>query len=362
MCSRIKMEGRKVSGKKQKKPLGLYLLLNTLKQVFKGNKKYIKRVLEFDENSEYVKIQHNGNTDYGKVLYVIKENTGADGFCATLYFIMCYLIFAEQHGFIPVIELTKDFVYYDEEMSVKTENPWNYYFVEEEEFHDKNKALNVCYCDYTHREMIEEKYNFSAYKVENYYDESVIEICSPLISRYMRLKPEITEESWNLLKELREKGSKILGVHFRGTDYKKGYNNHPVFVDEKTTIEEIKKATDVSKFEAVFVATDDDFICDRIREAVKGITVLWFPDVFRSDGTESVAFSNSNRKNHHYLLGYEIARDMYTLSLCDGLVAGKSNVGFLSNLYKRSRNEKYEYMQIIDNGNNSNNNEYFKES
>ena len=351
-----------MSGKKQKKPLGLYLLLNTLKQVFKGNRKYIKRVLEFDENSEYIKIQHNGNADYGKVLYIIKENTGVDGFCATLKFIICYLIFAEQHGFTPVIELSKNFAYYDEEMSKKIGNPWNYYFVEEEEFHDKNKALNVCYCDYTHRDIIRDKYNFSAYKVNNYYDESIIEICSPLISKYMRLRPEIIDDSLNLLKGLKEKGSKILGVHFRGTDYKKGYNNHPIFVEEKTTIEEIKRAIDVSKFETVFVATDDATICDRIQEALKETRVIWHPDVFRSNGSESVAFSNCSRKNHQFLLGYEIARDMYTLSLCDGLVAGKSNVGFLSNLYKRSRNEKYEYMQIIDNGNNSNNNEYFKES
>jgi hypothetical protein len=45
---------------------------------------------------------------------------------------------------------------------------------------------------------------------------------------------------------------------------------------------------------------------------------------------------------------------MYTLSLCDGLVAGKSSVSYQSNLYKHSRYEEYEYMHIIDNGNNVN--------
>ena len=34
----------------------------------------------------------------------------------------------------------------------------------------------------------------------------------------------------------------------------------------------------------------------------------------------------------------------------------------MSNLYKHSRDEKYGYMNIIDNGNNVNNNEYFKET
>ena len=83
-----------------------------------------------------------------------------------------------------------------------------------------------------------------------------------------------------------------------------------------------------------------------------------YADVFRSDNDTSVAFSKSDRKYHHYLLGYEIARDMYTLSLCDGLVAGKSSVSYLSNLYKHSRDEEYEYMKIIDNGNNVNENSF----
>ncbi len=74
----------------------------------------------------------------------------------------------------------------------------------------------------------------------------------------------------------------------------------------------------------------------------------------RSDGNRSVAFSKSDRRCHHYLLGREIVRDMYTLSLCDGLVAGKSSVSYMSNLYKHSRNEEYEYMHIIDKGNNVN--------
>ena len=119
---------------------------------------------------------------------------------------------------------------------------------------------------------------------------------------------------------------------------------------------------DTGSFDAVFIATDDASICDRIKKELTDIEVLSHTDVFRSDGNESVVFSDSSRKFHHYLLGYEIARDMYTLSLCDGLVAGKSSVSFLSNLYKHSRDEAYEYMRIIDNGNNLNDNEYYKES
>lgn len=351
-------------GKKKnnrKKHLGRDLLLITLKRVFRRDEKYIHKVLEINEDSDYLEIRHNGDFDYGKIVYVIKENTKADGFCATLRFVLLYLIFAKQHGLAPVIRLTKDFAYYDEDMSSKIENPWEYYFETDDSIDEKN-ALNVSYCHYLQRDLMRERYDFSAYKTENYYDDTIFELCSPVIREYMKLKPAIIKESEEILKEITESGGKVLGVHFRGTDYKKGYNNHPVFVDEKQTAEEIKKALDTGRFKAVFLATDDVSAMERIMNAIPEIPVLLFQDVFRGDGNESVAFSNSDRKYHRYLLGYEIARDMYTLSLCDGLVAVKSSVGFLSNLYKHSRNEEYEYMKIMDNGNNNNENEYFKES
>ena len=39
----------------------------------------------FEDNPEndYLDIKHNGSVDYGKILYVIKENSNREGFCAT---------------------------------------------------------------------------------------------------------------------------------------------------------------------------------------------------------------------------------------------------------------------------------------
>ena len=124
--------------------------------------------------------------------------------------------------------------------------------------------------------------------------------------------------------------------------------------DEEQIMEGMLDAMKTVKFAAVFLATDDASVYDRIKEAIGDTELLQYTGVYRSDGDKSVAFSEDERPCHHYMLGYEIARDMYTLSICDGLVAGKSSVSFLSNLYKHSRDEKYEYLHIIDNGNNRN--------
>ena len=353
---------KKSKGKFKQKHPGIYLLFRTLNRVIHRDGRYVNEMICFgdepDKDFDYIDIKHNGNTDYGKIIYVVTIESNRAGFCATLRMAIGYLLFAKEHGFAPIIKLPRDFIYYDEEISKEISNPWEYYFEASGEEYEEDLALNVCYSMYQHMTSIKEFHSLDAYLTENYYDEKLFQACSPIISNYLVLKPEIVNEATIFLNKSREKSEMILGVHFRGTDYKKGYNSHPVFIDEKTTIEEIKKAVNIGKFKTVFLATDDASVCGLLKENLPGISVLMYPDVYRSNGSESVAFSNSSRKNHHYLLGYEIARDMYTLSLCDGLIAGKSSVSFMSNLYKHSRNEKYEFFCILDNGNNSNDNEF----
>lgn len=344
---------------REKNP-GVFLLLRTIRRMIKKDDCYLQRALALGDsaNCDYLELLHNGTKDYGKTIYVITENSPNEGFCATLRFIIWLIIFAQQHGFAPVIRLSKDFAYYDKDMRTKCSNPWEYYFLSSEESFDENIALNVCYSRYYHMMTMKEYSALDAYSLKNYYNRQAFRICSPIINKYMRLKPEIIKESSALLEK--EKNGKILGVHFRGTDYKNCNNDHPVFIDEDRMISEIDKALEATGLSTVFLATDDAAFPSRIKSSFRNIRFLQHPDVFRSNGNTSVAFSKSSRKYHKYLLGYEIARDMYTLSLCDGLVAGKSSVSFMSNLYKHSRNEEYEYMKIIDNGNNKNDNEFIR--
>ena len=335
---------------------GIFLMLRTMKRIMNGDALYIKNVLRFgdDPDNEYIVIKHNGNRDYKKIIYVIEENSNREGFCATLRFVIGYLIYAGEHGFAPVICMTENFAYYDEEMSREISNPWEYYFVVSKENYDESKAMHVCYSEYHHMMTIKEYSKLNAYLTENYYDESLFQVCSPIINKYLVLKPDIVSEATELLARTKAGGGMVLGIHFRGTDFKQGYNEHPVRVDEEQIVEGMLDAMKTVKFAAVFLATDDASVYDRIKEAIGDTELLQYTGVYRSDGDKSVAFSEDERPCHHYMLGYEIARDMYTLSICDGLVAGKSSVSFLSNLYKHSRDEKYEYLHIIDNGNNRN--------
>lgn len=81
-----------------------------------------------------------------------------------------------------------------------------------------------------------------------------------------------------------------------------------------------------------------------------GSKLLFYSDVKRTSEQQSVAFSDSRRKNHHFRLGLEVLRDAYTLAMCDGLIAGVSQVSICSEIVKKSKGEKYTYKKICDKG------------
>ena len=133
-----------------------------------------------------------------------------------------------------------------------------------------------------------------------------------------------------------------------------GYNNHPTAVRLEQTIKAIKEAMIGREFKLIFLATDEKGVYD-ILYSEFGNKVVWFDDTYRGEDSKSIAFSDENREYHHYKLGKEVLRDAYTLSKCEGLIAGMSQVSFGARIFKISRNEVYSYCNIIDNGINKNN-------
>lgn len=145
------------------------------------------------------------------------------------------------------------------------------------------------------------------------------------------------------------KGRKTLAVHVRGADFKRHYKNHPNIV---ATEEYIGVADDMMKqynFEQIFLATDDIEAIGMFSSHF-GDKLTFYNDVMRTDGDETVMRSVSGRENHHYKLGYEVIRDMYTLAECDGLVAGLSNVSIFARITKMSRGSDYVALHYIDKG------------
>lgn len=300
----------------------------------------------FGRDSTQLSLQTNAEGSKSGILYDIRIGHKGDGFFAEYRRILNYLYYADQLQLIPYIECTSDFTYAEDHPVLGHTNPFEYYFLqpcvsaEESVFYRYRLENRDCDQDFSR-----------ALKPENGYDlsEEYVDAMADITRRYIRPNEETKKLQAQGEKLLGEK--KTLGVHVRLTDFRRNYYGHPTCITADHHLQLAKAAVEKYGFEQVFLATDDADTVELFRNEF-GEKLRTYSDVTRSAGDVSVAFSAANRENHHYLLGQEVLRDMYTLALCDGLIAGKSQVSICAYIQKRVTGD-YIYREILDAGYNT---------
>ena len=180
--------------------------------------------------------------------------------------------------------------------------------------------------------------------------EEYINEMSRMLKKYIHYNDKTIKYLENGYKELIG-NKKALAVHFRGTDYRRQYNNHPVFVTIEQEIERVHEVLERNNYDVIFLATDEHSAI-KIFQNEFGDKVKYFEDIWRASGEdESVAFSHSARAQHHYLLGLEVLRDQYMLTKCNGLVGGMSNLTLTAQMMRRAwYDNDYEDLVILSQG------------
>lgn len=298
-------------------------------------------------SSKTLRVDEDAEGSRAGILYRIRIGSKGDGFFAEYRRLLNYLYYADQLHLIPYIEFTEDYTYAEKQPVHGHTNPFEYYFLQpcvtEKESREYRYMLTNRDCDQDFSRRL---------KPENGYDlsEEYVAAMADVSRKYIRPNSETEEMMRKARAFLGER--KTLGVHVRLTDFRKNYYGHPTCVTADRHLEACRNAVEKYGFEQVFLATDDVETVELFRKEF-GEKLLIYPDVVRSDGEVSVAFLHSERENHHYLLGLEVLRDMYTLSICSGLVAGKSQVSICAYIQRRVTGD-YEYREIIDAGYNTN--------
>ena len=318
-------------------------------RVLKRDTEFINTITNWGNEPDYVRIVHNGDKNSGSTVYIITEQGHGYGFFAEFRCLLEKLLFADLHGFIPYISWSKSYLYYDETINLETNNVFNYYFEMNNEVINPFESENIIFSRGCDCEYIERKYDALGYNQSWKFEQQL----AFMFNKYIAIKKDIISE-FNESIDKMFMNNKVLGVHYRGTDFKIGYNNHPTAVRLEQTIKAIKEAMIGREFKLIFLATDEKGVYD-ILYSEFGNKVVWFDDTYRGEDSKSIAFSDENREYHHYKLGKEVLRDAYTLSKCEGLIAGMSQVSFGARIFKIRRNEVYSYCNIIDNGINKNN-------
>jgi len=284
-----------------------------------------------------------------KFLYLIEENNNNLGFFAMYRYWVEYLYFADICGYTPVILAGNGFNYREKDRVCGTKNPFEYYFNQPTSIGVRETKISsrVILSSQVHREMVE--LIFTGKRSHYQYNQRYLSIMGHIVKKYIRYNSYTQNYIDEGLKKLEIRNKRVLGVHIRGTDFRRKYDNHPVYVNEEDCFMHIDRIMGSSNYDHIFIATDDQRILSKFIRKY-GKQLYFYEDTERSNTNQSVAFSSSNRNNHKYLLGLEVIRDMHTLSLCDGLVAGISQVAVCAQINKLSRGEKYQDIKIIDKG------------
>lgn len=297
-----------------------------------------------DKNLVALSVRGNQNSP---VLYHIFIAPSYSGFFANYNRVLAYLYFADQYNLTPVVEYSSETMYAEEHPVNGTQNPYEYYFMQ---------PAGVSLQELSESAVVLEGRRENCWLVNELNDKAVnylhsdkyIQELGKIVKKYIRLNEGvqnyITQQTTALLN-----GKRTLGVHVRGTDFKWNYNGHPVCVTCQEYLEKAQEMVKNRNYEQVFLATDDLDAVEKFRE-IFSEKLVFYQDVTRSNGNVTVMKSESDRENHHYLLGREVLRDMMTLAECDGLLAGLSQVSYAVRFQKESYNKKFDDMVILNKG------------
>ncbi len=311
------------------------------------DQRFVDSVKRIGKEYNVVSVEKGEENGGISMVYHIAMEPSGSGFFADFNKLLAYLYFADQMALIPVVEFSEQSRYAESHSVNGSSNPYEYYFkqpgaVSLEDLDRLGSVIRSRRENVILAESLNEKRGGYT-KSEKHLDEM-----GKIFGKYVRFN----ETVGNMLCAGRDEmlgGRKTLGVHVRGTDFKWNYNGHPVVIRPEEYLREAKEKFGRGEYERIFLATDDSGALQLFQEAF-GSDLRFYQDAMRDNGTESVMNSSSTRENHHYLLGCEVLRDMYTLSSCEGLVAGLSQVSYAARICKRSRGERYTDEVILDKG------------
>lgn len=310
--------------------------------------RFVKRVKELDKENNLVSLENYGNDNGNEPVYFIDMEEMNSGFFAEYNKLLTLLYFADWYHLKPVVRFHKGFCYAELNPVNGTDNPFEYYFKQP--------------CDITLKDMQKYRYVLKSRKENSNlalalnessggYERSrrYLDEMARISAKYIRLNDIVKEEISKDIQSLGIREENTLAVHVRGTDFKNHYNGHPIQVTISEYLQETSAVFKEGKYSQVFLATDDTDAVEAFQKEFDD-KLVFYRDVVRSNGNDTVMHSHLARENHHYLLGLEVLRDMYTLAGCGGLIAGLSQVSYAARIQKKSEGKEYADLIILNKG------------
>lgn len=300
-----------------------------------------------------------GTLNKDKTFYVIRtDSTQHWGLGTTCTMVLNNIKYAVNKGWIPVIDYKNHYLFcLQEEKDRGKENAWEYYFAQpdsnyslEEVYKSKNVILGPIWG--------QPAGSLSWSNIDDIYDEKY-DIYFELTRQYIRINHDVLENAEKLRKELfaHSGNKKILGVGIRAGLYwgeimkAETYRNHPEGLSIEEYIEQTRKYMKKFDCEYIFVSCDDRFYLERMKQEfrekclyINDRELIHFFDV-NGNPNISIKEREAERKNEYKMkTALDYIAEIYLLSKCDSLIAGKGGGAMLACLLN---NKAYNHYCIL---------------
>ncbi|MBQ7153963.1 MAG: hypothetical protein IJR85_00185 [Synergistaceae bacterium] len=276
-----------------------------------------------------------------KIPYIIRREAGNVGLFSYFITILGGIAYAEQNGYIPVVDMKHYPNAYLYESEYGLVNSWEYFF-EQPDGLSLEEALSC-------RKYILGKdtalFLRPAQTAKFFLNQDgKLDYWRKICRKYIRFTPPVLEHLQRLLRKTQ--GKKILGVLVRGTDYTSlKPKHHPVQPTAEQAVAKTQEVLEGGDFEAVYLATEDKRILAKFQEAFGEKLILPESRCFDYD-YDSPEYLCKYMNNDKYSLGLDYLVSMLFLSKCKGfitsLTSGSTGVMCLS--------EGFDYLYVFDLG------------
>lgn len=276
-------------------------------------------------------------------IYYMKYDDPSMGFFGYWKFIILGCSFADYYGLTPVVNWTDQSPYYEPSRFGEKSNPFEYYFepLSSVDFISAENSRKVVMARIS-IDCSDDFKGYLPYDFKNHIDSYV-----KVHKKHIRIKSELNDQIESQIKKLLS-DRKTAGVHIRGVEWGQ-IKDHPVPPDIQEYFIRVDEGIRMYGYEQIFIASDSDIAVKLFKERY-GEKVISYEDVIRtSEGSSMLMLFDPSieRRDHRYLMGYEVLRDMLTLSFCDGLVAGPSNISLAAIVFKKARGDEYASLDLL---------------
>lgn len=277
-----------------------------------------------------------GNKNPDLTFFVIRKKPPGAGFFANFFYVVRGLIYAEKHGYIPVVDMEN---YWMEEVNEirkinETKNAWCYFFNQVSKFSlaEVYQSKNVILSDGF--EILDTDHYLRNKSTEIFMSRDKLKQVGRVIDQYIAINFTTKQYLENKKINLNWDPRKTLGIFVRGGAYNehseaKAWVNHPKFSD---ILQQAFEILHNKKIKKIFICTEDFRIYQDLKTELKNFEIIPSLRYSKNLTIESWLSSQKLRTkggDNGINLGYEktlaYLSEIILLSECESLIVTPNN-------------------------------------